>query len=122
MDGKTLPRIGAIAFVGIVITVAVIDMRRAPSSEAVAAPVAAVALSEPWRAELIRCQSIGQAGANDGACLRAWAENRRRFLATGAPTALTPPIATATAPASETPDVITNDSEVALPSSDTGAR
>ena len=122
MDGKTLPRVGAIAFVAIAITITLIDMRRAPGSEAVAAPVPTIASNEPWRAELIRCQSIGQAGASDAGCLRAWSENRRRFLAPGAPTALTPPIATATAPASETPDVIANDSEVALPSSDAGAR
>ncbi|WP_426265292.1 putative entry exclusion protein TrbK-alt [Sphingomonas sp. PWP1-2] len=121
MDGKTLPRTVAIAFVAIAITVAVIDMRRAPGSEAVAAPVVTVASSDPWRAELIHCQSIGQAGASDAGCLRAWSENRRRFIAPGAPTALNLTIATATAPASETPNVMINDGAAALPS-EAGAR
>ena len=34
--------------------------------------------------ELFRCQALGQGGASDPDCLRAWAENRRRFLAPGA--------------------------------------
>ncbi|MEG3125099.1 putative entry exclusion protein TrbK-alt [Sphingomonas sp. GB1N7] len=121
MDGKTLPRIGAIAFVAIAITVAVIDMRRAPGSEAVAAPVVTVASSEPWRAELMRCQSIGQVGASDTGCLRAWAENRRRFLAPGTRAALAPPIETVVVPVSDTPKLIVNDAAAALPS-DAGAR
>ena len=56
VDSKLLARIGAIVFVAIAITMTAIEMSRPP---------------EP-------------AGASDPDCLRAWAENRRRFLAPGA--------------------------------------
>lgn len=84
MDTKHLARIGAIAFVAIAITMTAIEMREAPkrvpadSIDNLIDPVA-----DPLRDALIRCQSIGEAGASDPACLRAWAENRRRFLAPG---------------------------------------
>jgi hypothetical protein len=32
------------------------------------------------RAELLRCQHLGQAALNDTACAAVWAENRRRFF------------------------------------------
>lgn len=41
---------------------------------------AASATVDPLRAELTRCQALGEAGARDAACLAAWAESRRRFL------------------------------------------
>ena len=46
--------------------------------------VAETTATDPLLIELRRCQSIGAAGASDSDCLRAWAENRRRFLAPGA--------------------------------------
>lgn len=86
MDIKLLARIGAIAFVAIVLIVTAIQMReprKAPelveSTITVAAPAA-----DPLADELVHCQSIGQAGASDPGCLAAWAENRRRFLSPGA--------------------------------------
>lgn len=84
MDSKLLARIGAIAFVAVAITMTALQMRETP--QATPEPVAATAAepdSDPLRAELVRCQSIGEAGASDATCLRAWAENRRRFLAPG---------------------------------------
>ncbi|GGC94067.1 hypothetical protein GCM10010994_59820 [Chelatococcus reniformis] len=32
------------------------------------------------RGELERCQLLGEAATRDAACLRAWADNRKRFL------------------------------------------
>ena len=87
MDTKLLARIGAIAFVAVAITLTAIQMRGAKKavSEDAATPAPATEVdADPRRDELIRCQSIGQAGASDTGCLRAWAENRRRFLALGA--------------------------------------
>ncbi len=85
MDTKLLARIGAIAFVALAITVTAITMRDAPEAaphdDVAGAPDSAA--TDPLAAALLRCQSIGQAGASDAACLRAWAENRRRFLAPG---------------------------------------
>lgn len=85
MDTKLFARIGAIAFVAITITMTAIQMRAMPTPAA-EPPAASPSEPEPdpLRDELIRCQSIGGAGATDAACLRAWSENRRRFLAPGA--------------------------------------
>lgn len=41
--------------------------------------------TDPIRAELIRCQGLGETGAHDSDCLRTWAENRRRFLGGNTP-------------------------------------
>jgi conjugative transfer region protein TrbK len=35
---------------------------------------------DPQRAELLRCQSLGDAATKDSACLALWAETRQRFL------------------------------------------
>lgn len=97
MAGKILPRIGTIAFVSVAITICVMQMRQAPRSDAVATPIPAAVAADPLRTELFRCQSIGQAGASDTACLQAWAENRRRFLSTGGRSAAGLPSAPAAA-------------------------
>jgi conjugative transfer region protein TrbK len=82
MDGKMLARVAAVLFVAFAIIATVIDLTRKE-----AAPVdtsiksATSATIDPLRDELTRCQLLGEAGARDAACLRAWAENRRRFLA-----------------------------------------
>ena len=84
MDGKMLARVGAIVFVAVAITATAIEMtRKEPPAENTASRPVAVS-SDPLRAELIRCQELGETGPRDPACLRAWAENRRRFLAPGA--------------------------------------
>ncbi|WP_334151474.1 putative entry exclusion protein TrbK-alt [Hyphomicrobium sp.] len=82
MDGKTLARIGAIVFVAVAVTATAIEMtrkERAPESWDSDRPAAVAA--DPLQAELLRCQALGEAGPRDPACLRAWAENRDRFLA-----------------------------------------
>jgi len=90
MDAKLLARFGAVIFIAIAITMTAIEMSR-PPEPAREGPVAVAdpaAMTDPLLVELRRCQSLGQAGASDPDCLRAWAENRRRFLAPGArPTA-----------------------------------
>jgi len=85
MQTKWYARAGAGVFLAIVATVSVIEMR-APTA-AVDQPARenlAVAGDDALGAQLGRCQAIGEAGARDAVCLRAWAENRRRFLAPGA--------------------------------------
>lgn len=86
MDTKLLARIGAVIFIAIAITMTAIEMSRAPepAREAPAVVANPSATTDPLLIELRRCQSLGQAGASDPDCLRAWAENRRRFLAPGA--------------------------------------
>ena len=85
MDGKLFARIGAIVFVAVAVTATAIEMTRKeeePASPFAGPAVAAAA--DPLRAELIRCQRLGEAGPRDPACLSAWAESRERFLARGA--------------------------------------
>jgi len=81
METKTIARIGAAAFVGVVITMTALQMRAAPAGPT---ETEIITLDEegvdPLPAELRRCQAIGAAGANDAMCLRAWAENRSRFF------------------------------------------
>lgn len=82
MDGQTLARIGAIAFVAIAITVAVIDLSRKQEAPVQLVPmeVQGANTPDPLQAELARCTGMGEAATRDAACLKAWAENRRRFL------------------------------------------
>ena len=81
METKTIARIGAAAFVGVVITMTALQFRDAPAGPT---ETEIIALDEegvdPLPAELRRCQALGAAGANDAMCLRAWAENRNRFF------------------------------------------
>ena len=85
MGGKHLAQIGAIVFVALAITVALLGLGtkgRAPTDAVPAAP-ALSADPDPMARELMHCQMIGEAGARDTACLAVWAENRRRFLTPG---------------------------------------
>lgn len=85
MDGKMLARLGAVVFVAVAITATAIEMsRKEEAPEAWPSGRTAVTAADPLRDALIRCQTLGEAGPRDPACLRAWAENRNRFLAPGA--------------------------------------
>jgi conjugative transfer region protein TrbK len=79
METKTIARIGAVAFIAVVLTATALQMRDTPPP-----PTEFIALDEEGidllAAELQRCQSLGAAGANDATCLRAWAKNRSRFF------------------------------------------
>jgi len=85
MDGKFFARIGAGVFVAIAITATAVEMTRdkAPIVRPTVTPSGEREV-DPLRAELVRCQELGEAGPRDHDCLKAWAENRRRFLAPGA--------------------------------------
>jgi len=81
MDGKTLARIGAVAFVALAITATAIELsRKDDRSEPSAPSPQPVSGRNPLDTELTRCSSLGESGARDPVCLKAWAENRRRFL------------------------------------------
>jgi len=86
MDSKLFARIGAVIFVALAMTITAIEMSCAPepAREAPAVVADQSSTTDPLLIELRRCQSLGQAGASNPDCLRAWAENRRRFLAPGA--------------------------------------
>lgn len=80
MDSPMLVRLGAVVFIVVVITAAVVEMNREeqrPSFEAVRVIDAA---RDPLREEQRRCQQRGEAAAADPECLRVWAQTRDRFL------------------------------------------
>lgn len=83
MDMKMLARASALAFVLVAIFATAIEFGREEEASP-PLPHAPSAAADPLRGELVRCQLLGEAGTSDTACLRAWAENRRRFLAPGA--------------------------------------
>ncbi|WP_313324758.1 putative entry exclusion protein TrbK-alt [Sphingobium yanoikuyae] len=85
MDGKMLARLGAVVFVAVAITATAIEMsRKEEAPEAWPSGRNIQVQADPLRDALIRCQALGESGPRDPACLRAWAENRNRFLAPGA--------------------------------------
>lgn len=88
MDGKTLARIGAVAFVAVAITATVIELTRndeATEIRTVSRPQG----GDPGslRAALRQCRDMGEAASRDASCLKAWAENRDRFLGATSPEA-----------------------------------
>ena len=100
MDGKLLARIGAIVFVAIAITATAIEMTRKDDPQTnPPAQARSVTERDPLDAELARCSGMGEAGPRDPSCLRAWDENRRRFLGHSGPGTLFP-----NAPADAPPD------------------
>jgi len=131
MDGKTLARIGAVVFVAVAIVATAIEMNRTPDSpDAPAAFARPLVTRDPLDAELVRCGGIGEAGARDPSCLKAWGQARRRFLGQPAPVVSSSPPAPTTlfpsagAPASADPAMAAVPPEPAKPpvSSDEGAR
>jgi conjugative transfer region protein TrbK len=80
MDGKMLARLGAVVFVAVAVTAAVIEMTRKeemPSSR----PARLVEPQrDPLREGQRRCQQLGLQAAGDAECLALWAETRDRFL------------------------------------------
>jgi len=81
MEGAA--RIGAIVFVALALTAAVIEAaRREPPRGFKPCSMASPTLvADPLRQEQRRCQLLaGQAAAADSACLHAWAQSRERFL------------------------------------------
>ncbi|USQ71703.1 putative entry exclusion protein TrbK-alt [Roseomonas mucosa] len=92
MDGKVLARLGAVVFVAVAVTATAIELSRDEEpTESWASSRPSTVPSDPLRDELFRCQALGEAGPRDPACLRAWTENRNRFLAPGPRPAERPP-------------------------------
>lgn len=88
MDGKTFARIGAVAFVAVAITATVIELTRndeATEIRTVSRPSGGD--PAPLRATLRHCRDMGEAAGRDASCLKAWAENRDRFLGATLPEA-----------------------------------
>ncbi len=80
MDGKMLARLGAVVFVAIAITAAVVEMTRKEERSEDFSTRTIEPRRDPLREAQRRCQQLGQQAANDAECLRVWAETRDRFL------------------------------------------
>lgn len=78
MSGKLPLRWAAIGAAVIAVLAAGLRLAHAPAP--VPTPPVAARPLPAARPELARCQALGAAGAEDPACLRAWAAERDRFL------------------------------------------
>lgn len=93
MDLKIAARMVAVLAIGAAMTAAVMALRGdGPGDGAEDAP--AQGLHHPGgepahtplgRSELARCRDLGISAADDAACRKAWAENRRRFFGSERP-------------------------------------
>ncbi len=81
MEGTVLARLAAAVFLAVAVVVAIIELGRQGEEVRAARPAAGVG-QEPARAELRRCQALGEAALDEPSCVDAWAERRRRFLNT----------------------------------------
>ena len=78
---RSFVRFAAIAFVVVIMIVAIGEATRTHDVSRDVTPAAAP--SDPLAADLARCRDITaeQMASDDNTCRRAWAENSRRFLA-----------------------------------------
>jgi len=80
MDAVLLARLGAVIFVAIAGTAAVVEMSR-EEKEPEPSPIRTFgAERDPLRDQQRRCQQMGEASAQDAACLKVWAQTRDQFL------------------------------------------
>lgn len=84
MRGTVIARLAAAIFLMIAVVVAIVELGRQEDEATTARPDASAAV-EPARADLRRCQALGEAALDDRSCLDLWAETRRRFLTTNSP-------------------------------------
>lgn len=73
-------RLAAIGFALLALLAAALQARHREPSPAPLAAAPAGKVADPARLDLERCQGLGEAGAREPACLKAWADQRRRFL------------------------------------------
>ena len=85
MDGAMLARLGAVIFVAIAGTAAVVEMSREEKAAEPSPSRTVEAARDPLRDEQRRCQQLGEAAAQDAACLKIWAQTRDRFLGRSVP-------------------------------------
>jgi conjugative transfer region protein TrbK len=115
MDGKMLARLGAVVFVGVAITAAVIEFTRRPEPSELHPLARERSDIGDIRQRLRRCRDMGEAATRDPACLDTWAENRDRFLKQGARASGAPSAPTTLWPPTPTEDPIAKETEAAIP-------
>ncbi|MBA4788665.1 MAG: putative entry exclusion protein TrbK-alt [Rhizobiales bacterium] len=85
MDGAMLARLGVVIFVAIAGTAAVVEMSREEKARGPSPSRTVEAERDPLRDEQRQCQKLGEAAAQDAACLKVWAQTRDRFLGRPSP-------------------------------------
>lgn len=115
MDGKMLARLGAVVFVGVAITAAVIEFTRQPEPAEVRPLAPSRNDTGELRQRLRGCRDMGEAATRDPSCLAVWAENRDRFLKKGAPGSKAPEAPTTLWPSAPAEDPVVEQAEPAKP-------
>lgn len=85
MDGAMLARLGAVIVVTLAGTAAVVEMSQEEKAAEPSPPRTVEAERDPLCDEHRRCQQLGEAAAQDAACLKVWAQTRDRFLGLSTP-------------------------------------
>jgi conjugative transfer region protein TrbK len=85
MDPKIIARAAAAVLLAGAVLACAVEVARLDRGAAAPSASAMDGKAEPLAAELARCKALGAEAANDDACKRAWAKNRERFFAPGAP-------------------------------------
>ncbi|WP_320203089.1 putative entry exclusion protein TrbK-alt [Agrobacterium rosae] len=86
MDLKIAARMTAVFALGAGLTAAIVALQDEDATDA-KVPGIGHPGGEPVNTGLARCRDLGMAAADDAACRKAWAENRRRFFAPDRPVA-----------------------------------
>lgn len=116
MDGKMLARLGAVVFVGVAITAAVIEYTRQPAPAEVSPLTRERGNAAELRQRLRQCRDMGEAATRDPTCLAIWAENRDRFLKQGAQASDAPDAPTTLWPSVPAEDPIRKEAEPVIQS------
>ena len=82
MDPKIIARAAAVILLAGAVLACAVEVARLDPTPCLSAMDRNI---DRLAAELARCKALGAAAANDDACKRAWAKNRERFFAPGAP-------------------------------------
>ncbi len=86
MDLKIAARMIAVFALSAGLTAAIVALQDEDGADA-NSPRIGRSGGEPVNTGLSRCRDLGMVAADDAACRKAWAENRRRFFATDQPVA-----------------------------------
>jgi conjugative transfer region protein TrbK len=84
MDPKILARTAAVILLAGTVLACAVELAQRDLTSQSSAPAADDKM-DALAGELARCKALGAGAARDAACNAAWAQNRARFLAPGAP-------------------------------------
>ncbi|QDH33838.1 putative entry exclusion protein TrbK-alt [Porphyrobacter sp. YT40] len=80
MDGKLLARIGAAVFVGLAVTMTLVQLLEGPAPRSDPSRAVQPRDGDPLALQLRACAAMGERALSSPDCRAAWAEKRRRFF------------------------------------------